>query len=143
MLQSLSLLLKFLINKYNINYKNVLAHSDISPFRKQDPGSSFPWNYFYSKRLAYKPNIKVKYDLKKLEIWFEKNGFTTKKQISLFILNYIGYDIREVNINKLYFKKLIKAYQMRYLQKNLSEKIDTKTFNFLLKHYLSLILTKN
>ena len=49
MLQSLSLLLKFLINKYNINYKNVLAHSDISPFRKQDPGSSFPWNYFTQK----------------------------------------------------------------------------------------------
>ena len=36
-------LLKYLINLYKINLKNILGHSDISPDRKKDPGEKFPW----------------------------------------------------------------------------------------------------
>ena len=36
-------LLKYLMKKYNIEKQNILAHSDIAPDRKKDPGEKFPW----------------------------------------------------------------------------------------------------
>jgi N-acetylmuramoyl-L-alanine amidase len=46
---SLLKLSKFLINKYKINPKNILGHSDIAPSRKKDPGEKFPWKYLSKK----------------------------------------------------------------------------------------------
>ena len=40
--KALKKLLKYLINLYKINLKNILGHSDISPDRKIDPGEKFP-----------------------------------------------------------------------------------------------------
>ena len=48
MISSLEILIKFLKKKYKIDNKNILSHSDISPFRKQDPGPKFPRRKFYS-----------------------------------------------------------------------------------------------
>lgn len=48
----LALLIKYLINKYKINIKNVLGHSHIAPDRKIDPGPLFPWAYLKKKGLS-------------------------------------------------------------------------------------------
>ena len=40
-IQSILYLSKSLIKKYNIKSSTVLGHSDIAPFRKQDPGEKF------------------------------------------------------------------------------------------------------
>ena len=49
---SLMKLSKFLIKKYNINQKNILGHSDISPDRKKDPGERFPWKYLAKTKIG-------------------------------------------------------------------------------------------
>ena len=51
-IKSLIELSKFLINKYKINLKNILGHSDIAPERKKDPGEKFPWKYLAKKKLV-------------------------------------------------------------------------------------------
>ena len=43
---SLEILLKDILNKWNIPIHRVLAHSDISPGRKTDPGKGFEWNTY-------------------------------------------------------------------------------------------------
>lgn len=40
-------LLTILIARYDIPATNILAHSDIAPSRKIDPGAKFPWAYLY------------------------------------------------------------------------------------------------
>lgn len=40
-------LLQQLSKKYAIAPQNILAHSDISPSRKIDPGAKFPWQFLY------------------------------------------------------------------------------------------------
>ena len=51
-IRSLKYLLKFLIKKYNLNYKNVIGHSDVAPYRKKDPGEKFPWKLLARKGLV-------------------------------------------------------------------------------------------
>ena len=54
---SLELLLKDILNKWNIPTHRVLAHSDISPGRKIDPGVKFDWNRLARNKLAIRPKI--------------------------------------------------------------------------------------
>ena len=59
-MNSLMILLKNILNKYNISYKNVLAHSDIAPERKADPGELFNWDYLSKKTSFLSSNKKRK-----------------------------------------------------------------------------------
>ena len=62
--------------------------------------------------------------------------------MSLFMLGVIGYNTIDINSNYS-FGKLIKAYQMHYLQSHMSGKIDEITLKFMIKHFLNILLTKN
>ncbi len=109
---SIKKLLKHLIRKYNVNLKNVLGHSDISPDRKKDPGEKFPWKKLAKSNLSKWHNL----DEKKLkEKRLTKLNFVEE---SKFIrnLNKIGYyKISQKNRN-LQKKILTKAFQRRFRQ---------------------------
>ena len=60
-MDSLVSLIKKILKKYNINYKNVLAHSDIA-FRKLDPGELFRWDYLAKKTSLFSSIKKKKKD---------------------------------------------------------------------------------
>ncbi len=45
-------LTKSIKNRYNIDPRNVVAHSDIAPSRKSDPGNDFPWELWVKNGLA-------------------------------------------------------------------------------------------
>ncbi len=142
MIESLILLISYLIKKYKIEKKNVLGHSDVAPFRKKDPGPNFPWHLLSFKKLAFRieNNLKYKYfDFKK---WFRIRGIKSNKKISIFILSYIGYDTFLVKDNQNLYKKLIKAYQSRFLPLNATGRLDEKTFNTIIMHFTNLVLTK-
>ncbi len=42
-------LVKDIANRYQIPATNILAHSDVAPTRKQDPGPLFPWKKLYDQ----------------------------------------------------------------------------------------------
>lgn len=44
-----------IMKRYNIKPENVVAHSDIAPDRKFDPGQTFPWEIFCNQGLALNP----------------------------------------------------------------------------------------
>lgn len=48
-------LCRMLMQKYRIKPHNVVAHSDIAPSRKADPGRTFPWELFFLEGLAENP----------------------------------------------------------------------------------------
>ena len=123
-----SLQIKRLINickklkkKYKIKSSNFLGHSDIAPLRKMDPGEKFPW-----KSLS-KHNLGLWYNEKKLDY-----NFKSKKQVYYqFFKNLYRIGYRYFNLIKRDKKKetkIIKAFQQKYLPKNVSGKIDQKTF---------------
>lgn len=54
-MESLVHLLYDLKNRWNIQPENILAHSDVAPQRKRDPGERFDWNRLASEGLALMP----------------------------------------------------------------------------------------
>ena len=72
-------LCRLLIRRYNIPAANIVAHSDIAPTRKSDPGKAFPWQYLAEN------NIGLWYDL--------ADADKIKEDNVAILLNYIGYDV--------------------------------------------------
>ena len=127
-ISSLVKLCKKLKKKYSIQKENFLGHSDIAPLRKLDPGEKFPW-----KKLS------------RFEIgnWYKKNEQKIKRLkhkniINLFYKNLhkIGYRYFQINKRKKKDIFIVKCFQQHYLPKNVSGKIDKKTFE--ISHFLSI-----
>ncbi len=112
---------KFLINKYKIQKKNILGHSDIAPQRKKDPGEKFPWKFLYKKKIGIWHDL----NLKNLELL---RGQIIKLNISKFFyyLKGIGYKTDYSNENEQ--KKIIKTFQMRFRPELIDGKLDKECF---------------
>ena len=109
----------YLKKKYSIKKENFLGHSDIAPLRKSDPGEKFPWKKLSTHNIGqwYKEkNIKIKLNRKKIENLFFKN------------LQQIGYRYFKIQKRSEKDWKVIKSFQSHYLPKNVTGKIDQKTF---------------
>ena len=127
---SLIKLLKYLIKEYNINYNNVLGHSDVAPYRKIDPGEKFPWNImskFKKKKTKKKHNIIKTTDSKSL------------KKNSLYMLCEIGYDTSLAHKNKKGFIQLIKIFQMHHRRSLVSGLLDDETYKIILNNFNELL----
>ena len=109
---SLIKLSKFLINRYKINNKNILGHSDIAPERKKDPGEKFPWKYLSKKKIGYW------HDLNARELIKNRNLIINKIEEKIFIQNIykIGYPKNNKIKKSKYLKILTKAFQRRFRQ---------------------------
>ena len=112
-IQILIKLLKHLINKYKINPKNILGHSDIAPERKKDPGEKFPWKKLARKKVSIWHKINPKILLKL------RNQKCSKKDCISF-----DYNIKKIGYSKCTQKYLVKAFQMRFRPELINGKID-------------------
>ena len=142
MIYSLKKLIFKLQKNYKINKNSILAHSDIAPFRKLDPGKNFPWQSLSSSNLILNLKKLKKIEIKIMEKWFDNHHLKSKKHKIILALSLIGYDTREVYKNPKLYNKLVKAYRIRYL--NSKDIIKNKSiYNFLIKHLFNFMLTKN
>ncbi len=113
-------LTKYIIEKYKINPKSILGHSDIAPDRKKDPGEKFPWELLSRKKIG------IWHELKSNEIKvYRKLKLSNILKIK-FINNLykIGYPKNsKINKNK-YIKNITVAFQRRFRQELIDGKID-------------------
>ena len=116
---SLIKLIKLLMKKYKIKKENVLGHSDIAPLRKLDPGEKFPWNTLSKKEAAiwYSKTKQTKYNVK----------LKNRREIFFSNIYKIGYRFFKLSKQSKKDKKIIMAFQMRFLPKEVSGKITDKT----------------
>tara|TARA_Y100000591_G_scaffold270721_1_gene245667 strand:- start:31 stop:777 length:747 start_codon:yes stop_codon:yes gene_type:complete len=142
MISTLKKLILKIKKKYKISKKNILAHSDIAPFRKIDPGKHFPWKIFVNSKIIFSFNKIKKNEIKKIEDWFKEHKINSKKRVIIFALSLIGYDTREVYKNTKLYNKLIFAYKSRYISE-INYKDNELLYDFILKHLYKFVLTKN
>ena len=60
--------------------KFILAHSDIAPFRKRDPGKYFPWKLLENEKIISNFQSITKNDTKIIEDWFNKYNINAEYQ---------------------------------------------------------------
>ena len=118
-------LLKSLMQRYGIEKKNILGHSDIAPDRKLDPGELFNWDRLAKKNLAYCPLVK-KYAFK--NILYKLGDNCSEIRIIKNRLNKIGYNCSKNNYFDLYLKLVIEAFQRRFLPEKINGIIDGNVY---------------
>ena len=126
-LKSLIKLCKNLKKKYSIKKETFLGHSDIAPLRKVDPGEKFPWKKLSVHNIGRwykKENAYLKFEVKKKRELFFKN------------LKKLGYRYFSIYEKKSTDKKIVKAFQQKYMPKHVTGKIDKKTYK--ISHFLTI-----
>ncbi|AQX28375.1 MULTISPECIES: N-acetylmuramoyl-L-alanine amidase [unclassified Bartonella] len=105
----------------DITPTNVVAHSDIAPSRKSDPGAAFPWKELYEAGIGawYDDELKDCYQAQ-----FSKS-LPAKGDI-LGKLKQYGYDI-SIAEKESGYKILIRAFQLHFRQSNYDGVLDAET----------------
>ena len=97
---------KDIISRYLIPARNILAHSDVAPARKIDPGELFNWKWLAREGVGLWPKkVKIK------EI---------RKATLVQNLSDIGYDVSNI-------RATIEAFQRRYRPQLITGKLDFET----------------
>lgn len=127
-------LAKDIVVRYQIPATNVLAHSDIAPTRKQDPGPMFPWKKLYDEY-----QIGMWYDEAAKQSIFElaQADFQTRYNEASFIFliqtafQKFGYGIEPSGTWDDATKKTIEAFQYHFRPQNYDGIMDAETWAIL------------
>lgn len=110
--KSVIFLCKKLISKYNILPCNILAHSDIAPNRKDDPGAYFDWQLLYSEGVGLFHNIDYISVPNKPIIAYGENNTHVKEIQEL--LKKFGYNIKTDGVFDETTKNVITAFKRHF-----------------------------
>ena len=121
-------LAKDIIKRYQIPQTNILAHSDIAPERKLDPGPLFPWEKLAHNGIGAWYNNDLKMELE--QAFNQKKIFADIKWLQKSLLLY-GYNIKVTEQLDPQTKKVISAFQMHFRSKDFSGFPDLETFAIL------------
>lgn len=128
-------LVKDISTRYQIPPTNILAHSDIAPTRKQDPGPLFPWKKLYDEY-----QVGMWYDEATKQNFYNtaaSTDFQMKYNDYAFIYNIqaqlqkFGYALDMTGKWDDATKKTIEAFQYHFRPQNYDGIMDTETFAIL------------
>ena len=126
-IEKVAQIIKYVAARYNIPAKNIVAHSDIAPSRKKDPGAKFPWKELYEK-----------YDI---GAWYnesDKQAFMNEEKFNATSISDIkeelrkyGYEINRTNEWDRDSRDVVYAFQLHFNPKNATGDMDLETFAIL------------
>lgn len=106
----------------DIGPTRVVAHSDIAPGRKSDPGPMFPWRVLHEAGVGawYEEETRQKYLQQ-----FRQSGLPDGKDLRQAFARY-GYAISE-DASPSVFTPVVRAFQMHFRAENYSGEVDEET----------------
>lgn len=126
-IEKVAQLVKDLSTKYKIPARNIVAHSDIAPSRKKDPGAKFPWKLLYEKY-----GIGAWYEEEDKALYMNYDEYTKRsiKDIKKELRDY-GYEINDKDEWDKASKDVIYAFQLHFNPTNLTAEMDLETYAIL------------
>lgn len=124
-------LCKDIIQRYKIDPVNVLAHSDVAPGRKHDPGPKFPWKYLYERHRigAWYEDFHKQTYLGQFP-YAEKDSMSFIQSVQADLEKY-GYEIQKTGIWDPQTQKVIQAFQYHFRPEKYDGIIDAETWAIL------------
>lgn len=128
-------LVQDILMRYSIPITNILAHSDIAPTRKHDPGPAFPWKKLYDE---YK--IGMWYDEQTKQNLIQNianSDFFSQVNTSPFIFKFqtalqkFGYDIMPTGMWDKENVKVVQAFQYHFRPEKYDGIVDMETWAIL------------
>ncbi|MBX9486890.1 N-acetylmuramoyl-L-alanine amidase [Yersinia enterocolitica] len=116
-------LTKDILERYNIDPTNVVAHSDIAPLRKSDPGPLFPWERLAEQGIGAWPDDAT---VTKYIDGRNKNDLASVAIIQQALAHY-GYQIPQSGELDDETSQVIKAFQMHFRAQDFSGVPDVET----------------
>lgn len=115
-------LAKEIIIRYQIQPQNVVAHADIAPQRKVDPGPLFPWQQLAKQGIGAWPDAQ--------RVAFYLNGRSPYEAVDtlnvLDLLSRYGYQVTpDMNVEQQ--QRVIRAFQMHFRPAQYSGLADAQT----------------
>jgi N-acetylmuramoyl-L-alanine amidase len=101
-----------IVARRNIPVQNVLAHSDVAPTRKQDPGEKFPWQRLYERGVGlWVPPAPISADgAASLKLGDRGAGVSElQRQLAAY-----GYGIPETGVYDTLTKAVVTAFQLHF-----------------------------
>lgn len=128
-IKEVAVLVRHLVDKYEIPPTNILGHSDIAPQRKPDPGPLFPWeelNKKYNIGMWYDSSSKSMYESQYASTWDTIPAATVQAEFSKF-----GYAVNQTGRWDEQTKNIIKAFQYHFRPSKYDGKLDLETYAIL------------
>lgn len=128
-IKDVATLLTYLVNKYEVDPRGILAHSDIAPNRKSDPGPLFPWERLYKEYnlgIWYDEDIKIKYENMLMNNTLIYTILDAQNEFKNF-----GYGIETTGVMDKQTSNVIKAFQYRFRPSKYDGNLDNETYAIL------------
>lgn len=123
-IEAVTLLVKDLIKRYEIEPHRILGHSDIAPLRKEDPGKLFPWQRLAEQGIGAWPDAET---VKKYLAGRAPSAPVDIRGLQQILSKY-GYDkIPQTGVADLATKTTISAFQMHFRPADISGNADAET----------------
>lgn len=126
-IKSVIKLCRDIMTRNNISDFGILAHSDIAPQRKQDPGEKFPWAKLADNGIGIWPEVKTK----DRRLLFGENESPKNITVLQTALAFIGYDIKANGKMDPHTDCVIRAFQRRYRSEKIDGLMDIQTMEIL------------
>ena len=126
-IEKVAQIIKYVAARYNIPARNIVAHSDIAPSKKKDPGAKFPWKELYEKY-----DIGAWYNESDKQAFMDEEKFnaTSISDIKEELRKY-GYEINRTNEWDRDSKDVVYAFQLHFNAKNATGDMDLETYAIL------------
>ncbi|HEI8866368.1 N-acetylmuramoyl-L-alanine amidase [Serratia sp. AKBS12] len=106
----------------DISPVNVVAHSDIAPGRKSDPGPQFPWLQLYQAGVGAWYDAAVQH---RHQQYYCRHGLPERSALLALFARY-GYDTSAAGSDEGY-RQLVRAFQLHFRQRQYDGVMDAET----------------
>jgi N-acetylmuramoyl-L-alanine amidase len=129
---ALIVLLRDIVTRWNIPARRILAHSDIAPGRKIDPGEWFPWEKLAKAGLGLWPKAPIPVELASpIRYQLKDEGMPIAALQSMLVAFGYGIEISGVYDQKTF--DVIAAFQRHWRQSRVDGVADGETLALLRK----------
>lgn len=133
--EKVAMLVKDIVDRYQIPPTNVLGHSDVAPDRKQDPGPLFPWKKLYDEYqvgMWYDDEVKNTFlasiTPESFDVQSKDTVFIAKVQSEFKLL---GYDLESSGKWDAKAKSVVVAFQYHFRPEKYDGILDAETWAIL------------